>query len=98
MEYSKYKCAILLEKEPETCWDCPCHNSEHGHCELLKKFTDYVPKECPIQRIEDISQKIKKDFVEKIKSKIGLTDTTETQDTAYNIHYDELGKILQEEK
>ena len=41
---------ILGMNLPEYCYDCPCHNGEHGYCQISKDYIMGVelPENCPL--------------------------------------------------
>lgn len=57
---------VWVEKMPESCWDCFCQNSENGCCKMLNKYTDYVPKDCPLIDIKAHDRELVKEVCEKI--------------------------------
>ena len=43
-----------MESLPDHCYECPCHNDEHGHCQADKErrySLDYRPYWCPLKAI-----------------------------------------------
>ena len=45
-----------LEELPDYCYDCPCHNSEHGICEAdteKRSIHEYRPFWCPLNKIAE---------------------------------------------
>lgn len=58
---------VYINKMPESCWDCFCQDSENGRCKILGKYTDYVPKDCPLIDIKDHDRELVKEVCEKIR-------------------------------
>ena len=45
-----------MDALPEYCYECPCHNGEHGSCEADKERRstfEYRPYWCPLKDISD---------------------------------------------
>lgn len=49
---------------PKECYDCPCLNWEDYHCEILNKFTDNVPRVCPLHPVAEREAEVRKEVVE----------------------------------
>lgn len=58
---------------PKECFDCPCHNGENGNCKILNKYTEYVPKDCPLKPLSDYTKQVREEVVEEIKEKFNDT-------------------------
>ena len=56
---------IYVDELPKDCWDCPMHDGENGQCKMLVCYTDYIPKNCPLQSLSDYTKQVRKE--EKIK-------------------------------
>ena len=40
---------------PTYCYDCPCHNSENGQCNVTGEYTfDKRPFDCPLCEIKEV--------------------------------------------
>lgn len=61
---------VYLNKMPESCWDCFCQDNENGRCKILGKYTDYVPKDCPLIDIKTHDRELVKEVCEKIKNNV----------------------------
>ena len=59
---------VYINKIPESCWDCFCQDSENGRCKILGKYTDYVPKDCPLIDIKTHDRTLVKEVCEKIRN------------------------------
>lgn len=58
---------VYINKMPESCWDCFCQDNENGRCKILGKYTDYVPKDCPLIDIKTHDRKLVKEVCERIR-------------------------------
>lgn len=58
---------VYLNKMPESCWDCFCQDNENGRCKILEKYTDYVPKDCPLIDIKVHDRELVRQVCEKIR-------------------------------
>ena len=58
---------VYVDELPKYCWDCPIHDGENGWCKILVCYTDYIPKECPLQPIADHDKQVRKEVCEKIR-------------------------------
>lgn len=64
---------VYINKMPDSCWDCFCQDNENGRCKILGKYTDYVPKDCPLIDIKTHDRELVKEVCEKIKLKFSDT-------------------------
>lgn len=48
-----------MNKLPEHCYECPCHDGESGYCQADKeqRFSDYRPYWCPLKQSTKIKAK-----------------------------------------
>lgn len=58
---------VYVSELPKDCWDCPMHDGENGWCKILVCYTDYIPKECPLQPLTDHDKQVRKEVIEEIK-------------------------------
>lgn len=58
---------IYVDEFPKDCWDCPMHDGENGWCKMLVCYTDYIPKNCPLQSISDYTKQVRKEVCEEIR-------------------------------
>ena len=45
-----------MDALPEYCYECPCHNGEHGRCEADKErrsALEYRPYWCPLKEVNN---------------------------------------------
>jgi len=45
-----------MDALPEYCYECPCHDSEHGRCEADKErrsALEYRPYWCPLKEVSN---------------------------------------------
>lgn len=61
---------VYINKMPESCWDCFCQDNENGRCKILGKYTDYVPKDCPLIDIKAHDLELVKEVCEKIRNAV----------------------------
>ena len=54
---------LYVDDLPKDCWDCPMHDGENGRCKMLVCYTDYIPKDCPLQSIFDYTKQVRKEVV-----------------------------------
>ena len=59
---------VYINKMPESCWDCFCQDNENGRCKILGKYTDYVPKDCPLIDIKTHDRGLVEKVLEKTKT------------------------------
>lgn len=52
---------IYVDELPKDCWDCPMHDGENGWCKMLVCYTDYIPKDCPLQSLADYTKQVRKE-------------------------------------
>ena len=64
---------VYVDELPKSCWDCFCQDNENGRCKILEKYTDYVPKDCPLIDIKAHDREVVKEVCEKIKLKFSDT-------------------------
>lgn len=57
---------VYVDELPKSCWDCFCQDNENGRCKILKKYTDYVPKDCPLIDIKTHNRELVNEVCEKI--------------------------------
>lgn len=78
---------IYVDETPKDCWDCPMHDGENGWCKMLVCYTDYVPKDCPLQSVTDYTKQVREEVVEEIKkiadSIFARYENRELDDVAY---------------
>ena len=60
---------VYVDELPKSCWDCFCQDNENGRCKILEKYTDYVPKDCPLIDIKTHDRELIRQVCEKIKEK-----------------------------
>ena len=58
---------MYVDELPKDCWDCPMHDGENGQCKMLVCYTDYIPKNCPLQSLTDYTKQVRKEVCEKIR-------------------------------
>ena len=58
---------IYVDELPKDCWDCPMHDGENGQCKMLVCYTDYIPKNCPLQSLSDYTKQVRKEVCDKIR-------------------------------
>lgn len=85
---------VYLNKMPESCWDCFCHDNENGRCKTLGEYTDYVPKGCPLIDIKDHDRELVRQVCETIRE-IGLQYNIEDLSGVF-ISYKALDQIQKE--
>lgn len=61
---------VYVDELAKSCWDCFCQDNENGRCKILGKYTDYVPKDCPLIDIKTHDRELVKEVCEKIREKI----------------------------
>lgn len=61
---------VYVDELPKDCWDCPMHDGENGWCKMLVCYTDYIPKDCPLQSLSDYTKQVRKKVCEEIRNKI----------------------------
>lgn len=59
---------VYVDELPKSCWDCFCQDNENGRCKILEKYTDYVPKDCPLIDIKTHDRELVKEVCEKIRN------------------------------
>ena len=64
-----------VDKFPKDCWDCPMHGGENGRCKMLGYYTDYIPKECPLQSLADYTKQVRKEVCKKFVEQFMLEYT-----------------------
>ena len=57
---------VYVDELPKSCWDCFCQDNENGRCKILEKYTDYVPKDCPLIDIKTHDRELIRQVCEKI--------------------------------
>ena len=67
---------VYVDKLPKSCWDCFCQDNENGRCKILEKYTDYVPKDCPLIDIKDHNRELVAKVLERVSKE--LENETET--------------------
>ena len=60
---------VYVDEMPKDCWDCPMHDGENGWCKMLVCYTDYIPKDCPLQSLADHDKQVRAEVVKEIKLK-----------------------------
>lgn len=68
---------IFVDELPKDCLDCPMHDGENGWCKILVCYTDYIPKDCPIQSLADYTKQVREEVCEKIQEIADLDDWEE---------------------
>lgn len=61
---------IYVDELPKDCWDCPMHDGENGQCKMLVCYTDYIPKNCPLQSLSDYTKQVRKEVCERLDKTI----------------------------
>lgn len=61
---------VYINKMPESCWDCFCQDNENGRCKILGKYTDYVPKDCPLIDIKTHDRELVKEVLNRVKKEL----------------------------
>ncbi len=87
---------VYINKMPERCWDCFCQDSENGHCKILGRYTDYVPKDCPLIDIKTHDQELVKEVCEKIINNLNEKSIDLTSYTNLNIVFDVINNVKEE--
>lgn len=60
---------VYVDEFPKDCWDCPMHDGENGWCKMLVCYTDYIPKNCPLQSLSDYTKQVRKEVCEEVYKK-----------------------------
>ena len=60
---------VYVDELPKDCWDCPMHDGENGWCKMLVCYTDYIPKDCPLQSLSDYTKQVRKEVLDIIEEK-----------------------------
>ena len=59
---------VYVDELPKSCWDCFCQDNENGRCKILEKYTDYVPKDCPLIDIKDHDKELVAKVLEEVEN------------------------------
>lgn len=85
---------IYVDEFPKDCWDCPMHNGENGWCKMLVCYTDYIPKNCPLQSISDYTKQVRKEVCNDFKSRFLATCQIEKGCDTASFSLEVLNRIL----
>lgn len=89
---------VYVDELPKDCWDCPMHDGENGWCKMLVCYTDYIPKNCPLQSLADYTKQVRKEVCQEIRDKMTHWEDCLTKEvTEYVIDKETLDKIEQGE-
>ena len=94
---------VYVDEFPKSCWDCFCQDNENGRCKILGKYTDYVPKDCPLIDIKVHDRELVKEVLEKVKNeayKDGFYDENGEKIITYHISnyiLDQIQKEIEDE-
>lgn len=52
-----------MDKLPEHCYECPCHDGESGYCQAdqEQRYSDYRPYWCPLKEQKKKMKKVMTD-------------------------------------
>ena len=68
---------MYVDELPKDCWDCPMHDGENGQCKMLVCYTDYIPKDCPLQSLADHTKQVRKEVLDIIEEKFNCCGCVE---------------------
>lgn len=85
---------IYVDEFPKDCWDCPMHDGENGWCKMLVCYTDYIPKNCPLQSISDYTKQVRKEVCNDFKSRFLATCQIEKGCDTASFSLEVLNRIL----
>lgn len=71
---------VYVDEFPKDCWDCPMHDGENGWCKMLVCYTDYIPKDCPLQPLTDHDKQVRKEVCEEIWKEFETRLMNKTED------------------
>ena len=85
---------IYVDELPKDCWDCPMHDGENGQCKMLVCYTDYIPKNCPLQSLADHTKQVRKEVCNDFKSRFLATCQIEKGCDTASFSLEVLNRIL----
>ena len=85
---------VYVDEFPKDCWDCPMHDGENGWCKMLVCYTDYIPKDCPLQSLADYTKQVRKKVCNDFKSRFLATCQIEKVCDTASFSLEVLNKIL----
>ena len=85
---------IYVDELPKDCWDCPMHDGENGQCKMLVCYTDYIPKNCPLQSLSDYTKQVRKEVCNDFKSRFLATCQIEKVCDTASFSLEVLNRIL----
>ena len=85
---------IYVDELPKDCWDCPMHDGENGQCKMLVCYTDYIPKNCPLQSLADHTKQVRKEVCNDFKSRFLATWQIEKGCDTASFSLEVLNRIL----
>lgn len=85
---------IYVDELPKDCWDCPMHDGENGQCKMLVCYTDYIPKNCPLQSLSDYTKQVRKEVCNDFKSRFLATCQIEKGCDTASFSLEVLNRIL----
>ena len=85
---------IYVDELPKDCWDCPMHDGENGQCKMLVCYTDYIPKNCPLQSLADHTKQVRKKVCNDFKSRFLATKKNEKGCDTASFSLEVLNRIL----
>ena len=85
---------IYVDELPKDCWDCPMHDGETGQCKMLVCYTDYIPKNCPLQSLADHTKQVRKEVCNDFKSRFLATCQIEKGCDTASFSLEVLNRIL----
>ena len=85
---------IYVDELPKDCWDCPMHDGENGQCKMLVCYTDYIPKNCPLQSLTDYTKQVRKELCDDFKSRFLATCQIEKVCDTASFSLEVLNRIL----
>ena len=85
---------IYVDELPKDCWDCPMHDGENGQCKMLVCYTDYIPKNCPLQSLADYTKQVRKEVCNDFKSRFLATCQIEKGCNTASFSLEVLNRIL----
>lgn len=71
-----------MESLPDCCYECPCHDGEHGTCEADKErrtSIEYRPYWCPLKEIHVKEQKTVRNSISKKQMESWLKERQQTE-------------------
>lgn len=81
---------VYVDELPKCCWDCFCQDNENGRCKILGKYTDYVPKDCPLIDIKTHDREL---FNENRKKIVEYIEQLAWEDVQYDAFQSTIGEF-----